>query len=850
MVWPYLGALAFVLAYGIFQEGGRDFVQWNVCLLALGLVALTYWLRTKRRDLAPPLGRWLAWAVVLAPSYVALQLVPLPIFLLRILSPTRAGLVASLGTIMQPPTVAALSVSPAVTVGYLLNIVACTLTFLLVREIAWRSRQRLPWLAAIPLIGIAAIEAGLAVLQAARGAEVAGTYRSKNHLAGLLEMVLPIAVAYGVTFVGSRHSPRVRSGTRALWACVAFSIGGVVLLGLVYAQSKMGFVAGLCGLLAMGALALMTTLQGPRKWTSVTGLAASCLLVFFFLPTDQFVTSFGALASDDWSEGRWPIWRDSLHLLSAYPLFGSGLGDYGIAFLKHQSAVVDRAFTFAHNDYLQLAAELGAVGFSIFIGLMLIVVAKAIRASKAGHDWNTRVLGWGCTGAIVAIAVHSLADFNMYIPANALLLAWISGIAVCLPVRSVRDEERPGRVLSRRWAIVLGCVLVMYAPASILLATAFRGDLQAERQFCRFGICDTDAVLEAQKQAHGGIVAAVPIPVLLEAVRRDPAAPRRWCDLGEAMSRAGRMEQARNCFSTALALGPDIPPVLLRAAYFYYDVGESERALAQTSRVLEKTATYDNTIFDWYGGKEMPVGEVLGHGLPSAPRASQEYLRYLMRTRRFADAATAWNCLLSHRYVDDRLANEYVDFLYKDHRYEDAARSWALYAADRGNAYLESNWLFNGDFESQPSGSRFDWTMENLNDDVEVELDASVARTGARSLRVRFGGKANVAYSHTFETTFVTPGLYRFQAFVRSQGITTDQGIGFHIFDAEGSSPVDLKTEQVTGTTDWKQIEQIVRVPPETKLLTVQIVRARSWKFDSHIAGTAWIDAVTLARIE
>jgi hypothetical protein len=115
---------------------------------------------------------------------------------------------------------------------------------------------------------------------------------------------------------------------------------------------------------------------------------------------------------------------------------------------------------------------------------------------------------------------------------------------------------------------------------------------------------------------------------------------------------------------------------------------------------------------------------------------------------------------------------------------------------------------------------------------------------------VRFGGKANVTYSHTFETTFVTPGVYRFRAFVRSQAITTDQGIGFHIFDPEGSSHLDIKTEQVTGTTDWKTIEQLVRVPPETKLLTIQIVRPRSWKFDSDIAGTAWIDDVTLARIE
>jgi hypothetical protein len=35
----------------------------------------------------------------------------------------------------------------------------------------------------------------------------------------------------------------------------------------------------------------------------------------------------------------------------------------------------------------------------------------------------------GILGALFAIGLHSLADFNLYIPANALTLAWLSGIA-------------------------------------------------------------------------------------------------------------------------------------------------------------------------------------------------------------------------------------------------------------------------------------------------------------------------------------------------------------------------------------------------------------------------------------
>ena len=49
---------------------------------------------------------------------------------------------------------------------------------------------------------------------------------------------------------------------------------------------------------------------------------------------------------------------------------------------------------------------------------------------------------------------------------------------------------------------------------------------------------------------------------------------------------------------------------------------------------------------------------------------------------------------------------------------------------------------------------------------------------------------------------------------------------------------------------DWKKIELILPVPQATRLLTVQIVRPLSPKFDSLIAGTAWIDTVSLSRME
>ena len=472
-------------------------------------------------------------------------------------------------------------------------------------------------------------------------------------------------------------------------------------------------------------------------------------------------------------EGRWPIWSDSLHLLAAYPLTGSGLGTYDASFPKYQTAEVDLDFDFAHNDYLQLAAEMGVMGFLILAGFVVAIVAKTVRAGTGHFSSRTRYFGWGCSGAIAAILLHSLTDFNTYIPANALALAWIFGIVAGLPTRSSFSAitgSPSGPVWFKGLAIALGCSLLIYAPAWILLETKWGSNPQAEIRFCRFGVCDTDAVVASETASHSGAVDEVPIAELREALRRDPAAPLRWCDLGDALMKLGEIEQARSCFLNALERGPNVPIAQLRAANFYYAAHEGNRALEQTSRLLQNSSTYDRQIFDRYTQEKMPLAEILCAGLPKNRRAWQSFLTYLMNLGRFPNAMTVWEVVLAQHYADDKLAREYVGVLVNDHRYEAAAKAWASYLGERRKGYLESNWVFNGDFETEPSGVAFDWKTENLSDDVKVAIDASVAHTGSHSLKIQFGGKTNVDYGGTSQMVFVRPGKYRFTAYAPHRG--------------------------------------------------------------------------------
>jgi hypothetical protein len=374
----------------------------------------------------------------------------------------------------------------------------------------------------------------------------------------------------------------------------------------------------------------------------------------------------------------------------------------------------------------------------------------------------------------------------------------------------------------------------------------YNGDSRVESVFCRFGICGTDTVLAAEARASGG---NPPLAKLVGAVKREPAAPNRWCDLGDGFVKTGRAKQARYCFSNALALGPEIPPVLFRSAKFYRAVHEDDRALEQGAQVLERSDVYQLSIFDWYRDQKFSVNDILSRGLPTGPRVARSYLRYLTGLADISNARITWDWLISHHYADVPTVRDYIDFLFGNGEYQEAATDWAHFLGDNRNGYREANWVFNGDFESEPTGVPLDWEMASVAGQVDTALDSHVAHTGTHSLRIRFAGTENVGYATTQKTS-VPQGMYRFTAYIRTENITTDKGIAFRIFDPDNHSLLDARTEQFVGTTDWKKVEQIVRVPRATKLIEIQVTREPTMKFDNRVSGTAWVDTVSLSRIE
>jgi O-antigen ligase len=424
-----LVALALLFGYAVLSYGGVPSRNWTICLMGVGLLGIVVYASSWSGRRAPPMPRPVSIPLLLLPIYLMLQMVPLPVPLLARLSPARAELLRGLEPILGGSNSAALSVMPTATFDVLLRILAYLVVLLLVREALWGVAAERSWAGAIPIVVIGGLEAVLGLLQYAvdpTSALAKGTYFNRNHFSGLLEMCLPFAAIYALVLF--RRFRSARSGR--VWRALAFgaaTAGAIaMLLAIVCSLSRTGFLAVTFSLVVLAILLLRPGAFYSRTAVAITVVVV--LLLFFVLPSNRLLDRYNELFSGNGPSGtRMQVWKAAAGLISAYPVFGCGAGSFESAFNRY-NPLPFLTVDFAHNDYLQGLAELGIAGFAIVAAFLFTTVLQAIRATSTEAPPESRALGFACTGALAAILFHSFSDFNLYIPANAMLVAWIAGI--------------------------------------------------------------------------------------------------------------------------------------------------------------------------------------------------------------------------------------------------------------------------------------------------------------------------------------------------------------------------------------------------------------------------------------
>jgi hypothetical protein len=337
-----------------------------------------------------------------------------------------------------------------------------------------------------------------------------------------------------------------------------------------------------------------------------------------------------------------------------------------------------------------------------------------------------------------------------------------------------------------------------------------------------------------------------------------------WADLGAAYEWSGRKDDALRAFTRAHTLFPNSPEINWKIANFYVRTGKISDALLTLKQVLLEDPGKERQVFSLAANATADTQEILREMLPPSAPLLLDYLDFQIETNRMDPAAQTWASLLELKSpFDPARALPYLDALIQHEHLDRLTEAWTALSTrfPQEIAARESkrNLITNANFAFAPLNGGFDWRVIPVQG-AAVTVDASTGVDGSKSLRISFYGTQNLDYAHVLQYVPVTPNTsYKFSAYMRAQGITTDSGPRFVLQEAfdpatlvdvssEAANPIrfSISTENLTNTSDWSPHHLEFKTTGNTRLLIVKVARPPSRKFDNKLAGTVWIARVSL----
>jgi O-antigen ligase len=448
-----------------------------------------------------------------------------------------------------------------------------------------------------------------------------GFYICPDHLAGFLEVVGSLALALAIW---SRQPHWLRL---LLGYCGLCCFGGILLTG-----SRGGALSSAAALFTLVVLGLLRAWSAsPRSFfkgllLAVVLVALAAAAVLAALQSSE-VLKYRASSLLDKKDIRLRLWPAAIQEFELSPLFGTGAATYRYYGRVFRDPQVQSDPIRTHNDYLELLAEyglLGVAGLLIFLGAHLrwgwLVFRKLSpprdilpipgRGGSNAAAWNI-----GALAAVASFLVHSAFDFNLHIPANTFLLAFVFGILANPGRHLASGEDLPSERFRKMdllprlalpalgiWILVAGLPKLPgeYYCEKARVALRDKHDLLA-LHFAQLGLAEETQnpdlyfyLGEARQNVAGdGPNAAfwrsfrqAAAESYRSALRLYPEDSAVLVKLGEVLTRLGDFSAAADVFKQALRWDPNSSIVYTYYGFFLQSSGQDAAAKSAYLRAL------------------------------------------------------------------------------------------------------------------------------------------------------------------------------------------------------------------------------------------------------------------------
>ncbi len=228
---------------------------------------------------------------------------------------------------------------------------------------------------------------------------------------------------------GERLAQRITPLGARITACA------VLGAGIFYIRSAVSMAAGGAAILLFLLLAGRHPLRLRR--TAAAGAFGFATLVLFGSEAQALPLAVAGTAIDR----RLAIWQACIDTWHQFPILGSGLGAFRDAFRRIQPRELSGLVDNARSDPLQILVTGGAVGALFAAVACVSLLVLLLRRWKAQRHREESAYALAGIGALVALGLDGLAEFNLGAPAVPATLACVIGMAIAAGDGSPRDQS-------------------------------------------------------------------------------------------------------------------------------------------------------------------------------------------------------------------------------------------------------------------------------------------------------------------------------------------------------------------------------------------------------------------------
>jgi O-antigen ligase len=272
------------------------------------------------------------------------------------------------------------------------------------------------------------------------GGEPFGPYVNRNHFAGFVELTLPIGLGM-LIFRGLRRDLYPLATLLTI-----VPIGALILSG-----SRGGIVSFVFEVAVL--LLLAKTHKGPEgpRLTALAIVALAAVALIAWLGAGRALERFSVLRSGEVTiERRFAMSQGAAHIFEDHPVKGAGLGALVAVYPRYEILYNGKLVDHVHNDYMEMLAETGVLGGLCGLAFFWILFREAKICYFAEQGHFSSALHAGAVTALCGILLHSLVDFNLHIPANALLFLLQVSLATSAPLLSSESGPVRRRIRTRK----------------------------------------------------------------------------------------------------------------------------------------------------------------------------------------------------------------------------------------------------------------------------------------------------------------------------------------------------------------------------------------------------------------